>query len=286
MKDRGYTLLELAIVIAIMGLLVGSVLAAQELIRGAAVRAQLRQIESYRQAVNTFQVKYGGLPGDLPDPQATSFGFKTRGLYAGEGDGNGTIQSMSANAPLSTQPGGGCGESGVFWVDLSRAGLIPNNFSVASTTVVTNSFGPGGGYLYYLDDLLPRAKLQNDHFIYVFGAEGRNYFGLSSVDHAWNQIYSNTTMRVMDAYDMDKKVDDGLPASGTVTAEYQNASINWAHDYPYVDTDGYIDPGARPVTPPSPTSCMDNNGVNGAEFVYSMSYNGGRNETCGIAFKF
>jgi len=61
---RGFTLIEMSIVLVIIGLIVGGILVGQDLIHAAEVPAQITQIEKYNQAVNTFRGKYGDLPGD------------------------------------------------------------------------------------------------------------------------------------------------------------------------------------------------------------------------------
>src|SRR5579883_3383059 len=91
MKTSGFTLIELSIVLIIIGLIVGGILTGRDLIDAAARRAQISQIEKYNTAVHTFQVKYGYLPGDIPDPYATNFGFASRGSSQGSGDGDGMI---------------------------------------------------------------------------------------------------------------------------------------------------------------------------------------------------
>jgi type II secretory pathway pseudopilin PulG len=92
-QSGGFTLIELSIMLVIIGLIIGGVLVGQSLISAATVRAQITQIEKYNTAANTFYGKYGYLPGDIPDPTASSFGFASRGVNAGEGDGNGVIES-------------------------------------------------------------------------------------------------------------------------------------------------------------------------------------------------
>jgi prepilin-type N-terminal cleavage/methylation domain-containing protein len=78
-QNQGFTLIELSIVLVIIGLIVGGVLVGQNLIAAAAVRAQISQIEKYQTAANAFRGKYGYLPGDIPNPYATQFGFQSRG---------------------------------------------------------------------------------------------------------------------------------------------------------------------------------------------------------------
>src|ERR1700735_2843794 len=81
----GFTLIELSIVLVIIGLIVGGILTGQSLIDAAAQREQIAQIEKYNTAVRTFQGKYGYLPGDIPNPYASNFGFQSRGANTAEG---------------------------------------------------------------------------------------------------------------------------------------------------------------------------------------------------------
>ena len=87
----GFTLIELSIVLVIIGLITGGILVGQDLIKAAETRGQISQIEKFNTAVNTFEGKYGYLPGDIPNPYATQFGFQSRGTWTGQGDGNGMI---------------------------------------------------------------------------------------------------------------------------------------------------------------------------------------------------
>lgn len=70
---KGFTLIELSIVLVIIGLLVGGVLAGQTLIAAAQVRKEISKLNSISTAINTFRVKYDALPGDMANA-TTYFG--------------------------------------------------------------------------------------------------------------------------------------------------------------------------------------------------------------------
>src|SRR6202012_3386774 len=121
----GFTLVELAIVLVIIGLIIGAILVGQDLIEAAAVRAQVSQIEKYNAAVHTFQSKFNCLPGDCAN--AAEFGFVARGTDRGQGDGNGVIEGSIWHTMCSDNSPGcvsACGETELFWKDLSDADLI------------------------------------------------------------------------------------------------------------------------------------------------------------------
>jgi prepilin-type N-terminal cleavage/methylation domain-containing protein len=297
-SKHGFTLIELSIVLLIIGLIVGGVLAGQNLIFAAGVRATISQIGNYNTAVNTFRTKYGALPGDLNSGTATTFGFKARGSQAGEGDGNGVIEGVWQNAAGSDYGYIDCaGETAMFWVDLTTANglnvnLIDGSFSTATPTTIpgsdiTTTSTPN------IASYLPQAKLGQGNYVYVWSGgynatlasgDNTNYFGISAVSliaassYACN-LASTPGLTVAQAYSMDNKIDDGFPQSGNVTAMYVNGDGNlqgiyWA---------GTVGTGA---TSGSPTTCYDNGGNGGAAQNYSLAQNGGTGVNCALSFRF
>jgi prepilin-type N-terminal cleavage/methylation domain-containing protein len=94
-KQQGFTLVEIAIVLVIIGLLLGGVLKGQEMIKSAKVKSQMQQIDGISAAFNTYQDKYGALPGDDANAAANT---GIAGLTGG--DGNGDISNNEGSTRL------------------------------------------------------------------------------------------------------------------------------------------------------------------------------------------
>lgn len=88
-KQRGFTLVEIMIVLVIVGLLIGAVFKSQEMI----TNANIKRIESDRAdlstAVHAYQDRYKVLPGD--DNEASSRFAPYSGVVTANGNGNGQI---------------------------------------------------------------------------------------------------------------------------------------------------------------------------------------------------
>jgi len=68
---RGFTLIELSIVLVVIGLFIGGILVGKSLVEAAQINAVIRQLTQYDVAVNNFHSKFKQLPGDtnlLPHP--------------------------------------------------------------------------------------------------------------------------------------------------------------------------------------------------------------------------
>lgn len=126
-RQSGFTLVEIAIVLVIIGLILGGVLKGQVLIDNAKYKNFGKQIESFRAAVATFQDMYQGLPGDLSNTAALD-------AAAVSGNGNGQIQGGFCDAASE--------ESCVVWSHLRYAGIISGDpTDVSATASPTHTYG-------------------------------------------------------------------------------------------------------------------------------------------------
>ena len=290
-KYTGFTLIEMSIVIVVIGLIVGGVLVGKDLIKGAEIRAQVSQIQKFRTATNTFKLKYGYLPGDIPNTDALAFGLKARMLVANKG--NGIISGYWSTIE---------DEGSLFWSDLGDTGMIEGKF--LGVTVAWQACQNGGAIKNYI----PPAKLGNNMYVYVMydgvvpgnGGEwadinrNKNYFGIGYVSEVSGfsggaagcpggdfDAYDGLT--AIDAYNIDTKIDDGLPQSGKSIAKRHNGGWSlWSGNYP---ANRGCPPANGWACPAGATSCYDDGGVTNGARKYSVGYNGS-NPACGLWFEF
>ena len=65
MKNKGFTLIELSIVLVIIGLLVAGVIGGQSIVRSAQLRSVATEVQGIKTSLNTFKDYYDALPGDM-----------------------------------------------------------------------------------------------------------------------------------------------------------------------------------------------------------------------------
>src|SRR5688572_15750081 len=123
-KNKGFTLVELSIVLVIIGLLIGGILAAQSMISTTKIQSFVRQIGQFDAAAGSFQARYNALPGD-----AVSFGC-ANGLANICGDG--LVEPAAGSVSNIWEL-----EAAVFWPNLSDSGLKAENVDTGTYSTGT-----------------------------------------------------------------------------------------------------------------------------------------------------
>ena len=210
-SQKGFTLVELSIVLVIIGLLIGGILAAQSMIGTAKIQALVRQVGQFDAAVTNFQTKFNGLPGDVNAVSAAGGG-------AGLSDGNGLITSTGSGTASATFSG----EIGTFWHDLSISGFSTNGNGTNGTTFV-QTLAAGPLVVSGVNANAPKAAGGASTGTFVgFGAGTSNYYMLGTTGNtsnagAWVPAVGGTgAVKPTDALAIDTKMDDGVPTSGLV----------------------------------------------------------------------
>jgi prepilin-type N-terminal cleavage/methylation domain-containing protein len=196
-SQSGFTLVEIAIVLVIIGLLLGGVLKGQELINSAKVKNLAGDFRAIPTFVYAYQDKYRRLPGD--DPAAVA----NVGAAAGEvGDGDGRIEGAWNAAPT----GGACTtESCRFWLHVRLS-----NLASGSTNLADASFSPvnaEGARVGITGDTLVTGWAGN-FFICSAGIQGRF------------------------ARQLDSTIDDGVANTGNVRVIGEGTVATAATGYP------------------------------------------------------
>jgi prepilin-type N-terminal cleavage/methylation domain-containing protein len=137
-KQTGFTLVEIAIVLVIVGLLIGGVLKGQEMI----TNAKLKRIESdnagLQASIFSYQDRYLQLPGDDDDAVA-----RFTVAVVGDGDGDGAIDGHWS---IPDDTAGAEDETGLFWSHLRASGLV--NGDPADMVPQQNAYGGKVGVHY------------------------------------------------------------------------------------------------------------------------------------------
>jgi prepilin-type N-terminal cleavage/methylation domain-containing protein len=211
-SQAGFTLVELAIVMIIIGLLIAGVLKGQELIANARVTSTVAQIKAIDAATSTFKDTYAGLPGDLNTPLTrlpNCLAASACGSAAGNGDGKlDSANSFTAVAGL---------EAKGYFPQLAAAdlvtGIIDNN---------TTTFGHD----------FPMSKIDGSGFIpgSVTTVSAANLPGatnttLGTPSGLYLALVNNAAtapgaaaegLQPKQAGAIDLKLDDGVPGAGSV----------------------------------------------------------------------
>lgn len=132
--QSGFTLIEIAIVLVIIGLLLGGVLKGQELINSAKVKNLATDFKNIPVYIYGYQDKFRSLPGDDANAQ-THLGATAVSAVVGTA-GNGVIEG-NWNDPATVKS-----EAVVFWQQVRLANLAPGSTDVNDPAYIpTNAAG-------------------------------------------------------------------------------------------------------------------------------------------------
>ena len=191
-RQGGFTLVEIAIVLMIIGLLIGGMLRGQELITSARVRNIIDQKNAVHTAQIGFMDRYRMLPGDLTVAQAAIVG---NGASGGAFGGNGTFTAL-LDSPL-------------YFQNLVAAGFL--------TCAVCNATAQGVAGADNSPVNVFGGVLRVGQHVGSAGPAANNYLDLAAAGGPTRVVLS--TGAGIDSgimQEVDLKADDGRPATGNL----------------------------------------------------------------------
>ncbi len=178
-KHQGFTLIEIAIVLLIIGLLLGGIMKGQSMINSARVRAIANDLVGIEAAWISFQDRYRSLPGDYSRASTHIVDG------AKDGDSNARVDSTA--------------EAGAVWQHLAGAGFISGNYDGAPVASLTDGA--------CVEETCPGNPYNGFYKI----SNSMNALGQEVSSH---ELATGGNIPVAVMYELDLKIDDGVPNTG------------------------------------------------------------------------
>lgn len=196
-NNKGFTLVELAIVLIIIGVILGAVLKGQELIDNAKIKRAITDMNTVFVAYNGYIDRYQKKPGD--DGDLTT--LQNRGgawtAVTVAGNVNGTLAATAANTFTN-----GAAETTGFWQHVKAAGFMTGAVAAAGTAAL-----PVNGY----NGLV--GIFNNTTPLTLTGAS-------TGINVCLSQVPGKAAAAI------DKQLDDGISSSGSIRATTGVAGAN------------------------------------------------------------
>jgi len=187
-RQRGFTLLEIVIVVLIVGFLLAGVLKGQEMITSAKVKRVAGQLDEVRAAYLGFQDRFKALPGDYSEANLT--------LDCGSPclRGNGDSRIRANETPVN---GSQVHEDLLVWTHLAASGFLKGDYRmIDGESLPTDKNSPKNAYQIYLQ----------------IAFDGR--YGMNDGGTVRHNLKTGGQIPVNVINELDRKVDDGKPYKG------------------------------------------------------------------------
>ncbi|MBI1327677.1 MAG: prepilin-type N-terminal cleavage/methylation domain-containing protein [Alphaproteobacteria bacterium] len=196
--QKGFTLVEMAIVMVIIGLLIGGILKGQEILAATKINTTVKEIQAIDGAFSLFYQKYGMLPGDMTTPATFLPNCTGACNQAGDNDENYEAQYQAALASTD--------ERFTAFIHLAAAGLVSGIENTATIEVGRSVMPSAVGGAYTVGTFGANTTSPNFY-------QGGSYLGMIKSIATDGTIGRNPIMTSSVAA-IDRKIDDGKAKTG------------------------------------------------------------------------
>lgn len=187
--NRGFTIVEMAVVVFVIGLIIAGITAGKSVLSGAKTRAIITEMDENRDAMQLFREKYFDWPGDIDN--ATTI---WESASTDDGDGDERIEWDS-------------GEGSLAWNHLMLAQMIGQTGFPASKTVVA-----------VIGSTVPSSKIAGGGWFVDYNDTMENHIGLGAAQSGGG-VNDGGVVPASRAADIDLKLDDGDPVNGRIQSD-------------------------------------------------------------------
>jgi prepilin-type N-terminal cleavage/methylation domain-containing protein len=220
-KQSGFTLVEIAIVLVIIGLLLGGILKGQEMINQAKIKNVVSDFNGIASALYGYQDRYRALPGDDLNA-ATRW---TVPVCPTGTPGNGIIEGTYSNSSAAPQ------ETNCFWQDLRLSGFVAGQGTLQPALTQPTNAASGTIGVQTGSGATPPTPV-------MIGPSGGGFSSL---------MMCSTGLPDKIAIAVDVQMDDGTNNAGTMRGQIQTAP-NPAIEGTLLPADAYVENGSNTYT--------------------------------------
>ncbi len=228
---KGFSLIEISVVIVVIGFLAAAVVVGNNLLRASEVRKVIKQIDQYNVAIRTFEDTYNQKPGDFNNAIAYLGATKN-------GDGNGIIADRPGNMTLYPSQ----------LADISGSNELNGVFEhLYLGEFIGDSIDADTSGELFIGRNLPALKgtKLNAGMLVLTDFNDREVkliFGVVANGATDNQFLAETIYGPKNALDIDNKIDDGVANQGIVRGDLiygTNAAAHIGSSDCAIDSTGY-----------------------------------------------
>lgn len=214
-KENGFTLIEIAIVVVIIGLLLGGILKGQEMIANAKAHSLISTSTGMKASIAMFMDRYRSYPGDYDRASSNIPGLTP---VVDDGDGNrilGGDPDVALDIPaVAIQR---AKEAALAWKQLSASGVISGNYDGLGVNIGPDVNAPDWGWNCPGSTCL--ANGFNSSFFLIYDNEQYGFpVGNGQDQRKSEELWTGRSVSVQVLQQMDIKLDDGNPATGQFRA--------------------------------------------------------------------